>query len=86
MGTFNLLAADGARTAGTTRGATGTDTSACRSVHSLRPAGRGRGSQTPASAPRSVSTTRSWSPRSSRAWNGSAIVRALQSSLTGSIP
>jgi hypothetical protein len=28
MGTFNLLAADGARTAGATRGATGTDTSA----------------------------------------------------------
>ena len=37
-------------------------------------------------APRSASTTRSWSARSSRAWNGSAIVRALQSSLTGSIP
>ena len=35
---------------------------------------------------RSASTTRSWSARSSRAWNGSAIVRALQSSLTGNIP
>ena len=39
-----------------------------------------------ASAVRSASTTRSWSSRSSRAWNGIAIVRALQSSLTGSMP
>ncbi len=35
---------------------------------------------------RSASATRSWSSRSSRAWNGSAIVRALQSSLTGQHP
>ena len=35
---------------------------------------------------RSASTTRSWSARSRRAWNGSAIVRALQSSLTGQHP
>ena len=37
-------------------------------------------------AARSVSTTRSWSSRSRRAWNGIAIVRALQSSLTGQSP
>ena len=39
-----------------------------------------------ASEARSASTTRSWSARSRRAWNGSAIVRLEQSSLTGSIP
>ena len=37
-------------------------------------------------AERSASATRSWSSRASRAWNGSAIVRALQSSLTGASP
>src|SRR5262249_41657403 len=39
--------------------------------------------QAAASAARSASATRSWSSRSSRVWNGIAIVRAEQSSLTG---